>query len=200
MSRFTDGANAAWPMTNQVRGSVPSGSPRCGGCWPGRASGTGPRRSTWTVLRSRWPIIGRTGGLPRLSCWSGGFAWTSRRCRPIPGLGAAAPCIRTSVRCRSVSWPTPRPSTPTRSSARIVMCPRRIGLSRSNIGTGAACFGAASTVLLCGICRRVMSRSTPPGCGARCWPPAWPAGYTSSPPPKGLAVGWPDGAHARARP
>lgn len=51
-----------------------------------------------------------------------------------------------------------------------------------------------------GTCPRVMPTSTPPGCGARSSPPAWPPGYTSSPPPKVPPAGSPAGAPVTAKP
>ena len=43
-----------------------------------------------------------------------GPAWTRPRSPPTRGHGGAAPCTRTSVPCRSPSWPAPGRSTPTR--------------------------------------------------------------------------------------
>ena len=43
-------------------------------------------------------------------------------------------------------------------------------------------------------------RSTPRGCGARCWPPPWPPGCTSSPPPPTARTSSKGTASAAARP
>ena len=56
-----------------------------------------------------WPADTRLL-IRRVACW------TRPRSRPTRGPGAAAPCTRTSVPCRSPSWPAPGRSTPTRSS------------------------------------------------------------------------------------
>ena len=47
---------------------VPSGSPRCGGCWTASAKTTGAMRSRWAMPRLWWPITGRTGGRRTLRC------------------------------------------------------------------------------------------------------------------------------------
>ena len=42
--------------------SAPSGSRRCGGCWPASPRRTGTTPSTWTAPRSRSRSTARTGG------------------------------------------------------------------------------------------------------------------------------------------
>ena len=111
---------ARWPAPRTRRTSAsrsaPSGSRRCGGCWPGSLRTTGTTRSTWTAPRSRSLSTARTGGRRTRRCWSAGSCWTRPRSPPTRGPGGAAPCTQTSGPCRSPSWPAPGRSTPTRSS------------------------------------------------------------------------------------
>jgi hypothetical protein len=103
------------PRTSASR-SAPSGSLRCGGCWPASLMRTGTTRSRWTAPRSRSLSTARTGGRRTRRCWSAGSCWIRNRCPPTRGPGAAGPCTRTSGPCPSLSWPSPGRSTPARSS------------------------------------------------------------------------------------
>ena len=110
----------SWPAPPTTRASpsrsAPSGSRRCGGCWPASPTTTGTTPSRWTVPRSRSRSTARTGGRRTPGCWSAGWRWTRPRSPPTPGHGAAGRCTRTSAPCRSPSWRSSPPSTPTRSS------------------------------------------------------------------------------------
>jgi hypothetical protein len=55
-----------WPRWSSL--SAPSASPRCGGSSAVSARTTGPRRSTRTERRSRWPRGAQTGGPRRPDC------------------------------------------------------------------------------------------------------------------------------------
>ena len=110
-----------------------------------------------------------------------------QRALPIPELAQAAP------------------STPTRSFSRTWMCPRPAGPLPPSTGTGTAppsriSSATASTAPPCGTCPADIPRSTPRGCGARCWPPPWPPGCTSSPPPPAARTSFKVTASAAARP
>ena len=56
----------SWPAPPTRRASAsrsgPSGSRRCGGCWPGSLRTPGTTRSRWAMPRSRWRSTARTGG------------------------------------------------------------------------------------------------------------------------------------------
>jgi len=55
-----------WPAPPTTRTSAsrsaPSGSRRCGGCWPASPNRTGTTPLTWTARRSPWRSTARTGG------------------------------------------------------------------------------------------------------------------------------------------
>ena len=55
-----------WPapptMSTSASRSAPSGSRRCGGCWPASPRTTGTTRPAWTAPRSPWLSTARTGG------------------------------------------------------------------------------------------------------------------------------------------
>ena len=56
----------SWPAppttSTSASRSAPSGSRRCGGCWPGSPRTTGTTRPAWTAPRSRSRSTARTGG------------------------------------------------------------------------------------------------------------------------------------------
>ena len=62
----------SWPAPPTTRASpsrsAPSGSRRCGGCWPASPRTTGTTRSTWTAPRSPSRSTARTGGRPAPGC------------------------------------------------------------------------------------------------------------------------------------
>jgi hypothetical protein len=61
-----------WPAPRTRRRSpsrsAPSGSRRCGGCWPASPRMTGRTRSRWIMPRSRWRSTARTGGRRTPGC------------------------------------------------------------------------------------------------------------------------------------
>jgi hypothetical protein len=114
--------------------------------------------------------------------------WWPGRSPPTRGPDVDAPCTPTSERCPSTSWPTPTPSTATRSWSPTWTCPPVSGRPRWSTGTDTGprsrtCSAMPSTGPPCGTSRPGIRRSTPHGCGVRCSRPASPAGCTSSPRP-----------------
>ena len=111
------------------------------------------------------------------------------RCRPIRGPGGAAPCTPTSAPCPCAELAE---LDAVYGYSFIVtnldVVHRRARPPRSSTGTGTAprsrtCSATPNTAPRCATCPPDIPRSTGRGCGARCSPPASPAGCTSSPPP-----------------